>query len=146
MWHRQPLAHLSALSLTWLLCTALLMLQVVQGRGLVTLFYIRPALTLSEKAMLLLESITALTTASKVLQQTPLMGNSTAALAGDSPPLVKEKHPLTDASGTLLLHTMMLQSQKRKYRMTLKDFDLVGSFHDILGHKVDPEDLSFLEP
>lgn len=124
------------------------MLQVVQGRGLVTLFYIRPALTLSEKAMLLLESITALTTASKVLvlQQTPLMGNSTAALAGDSPPLVKEKHPLTDASGTLLLHTMMLQSQKRKYRMTLKDFDLVGSFHDILGHKVDPEDLSSLEP
>lgn len=61
-------------------------------------------------------------------------------------PLVKEKHPLTDASGTLLLHTMMLQSQKRKYRMTLKDFDLVGSFHDILSHKADPEDLSSLEP
>lgn len=63
------------------------MLQVVWGRGLVTsLFYIGPALTLSEKATLLPESITALTTASKasVLQQTPLMGNSTAALPGES--------------------------------------------------------------
>lgn len=61
-------------------------------------------------------------------------------------PLVKETHPLTDASGTLLLHTMMLQSQMRKYRMTLKDFDLVESFHDILSHKADPKDLNSLEP
>lgn len=45
-----------------------------------------PVLTLSEEATLLPESTTALITASKVLvlQQTPLMGNSTVALPGDS--------------------------------------------------------------
>lgn len=51
---------------------------------------------------------------------------------------VKEKHPLADAYGTLLLHTAMLQSQKRKYRMTLEDFDLVGSLHDVPSFKACP--------